>query len=511
MKKEKQPVSDNWDEFYISSQNYLTMTLKHLPQKVFLKNRKSVYISCNKNFARNLNIEPENINGKTDYDLFSPEIAKQHQSDDKRIMEAGNPEEIEEKRILNGKETWIRTIKTPVLDATDNAIGILGIFWDITEQKRIQQALLESQRLVTEFRTQFSRLFEEAHDSIFIFDLEGYFLDINQKATEILGYTEEEFKSMTIWDLLRPSEISDSKSKLQTILRGEKIPVFERTLVAKDGSLIPFENSVFTVKDENGQIKFIQSILRDLRERKEAEKKLQKSLNDLERSNEELLQIVYVTSHDLQEPLRMVASFTQLLEKRYSDQLDDTAREFIQFAVDGANRMQNLINALLMYSRVRTCGKPFQSIDCMEVLGQALINLKQAIEENHAIVTNDELPTVIVDEDQLVQLFQNLISNALKFRKDDLPHIHISAIRSDEEIIFSIQDNGIGIDPAYQEKIFIIFQRLNGHRFPGTGIGLAICKKIVERHAGRIWVESEPGKGSTFYFTIPLKEVTPNE
>ncbi|MBU7032751.1 MAG: PAS domain S-box protein [Theionarchaea archaeon] len=390
-------------------------------------------------------------------------------------------------------------------------MGILGIFWDITEQKQTEQDLVESQQLVTEFRARFTRLFEEAHDAIFIFDLEGHFLDTNRKATELFGYTKEEFKSMKVWDLLHPSDVTDSRLKLETMVIGDKIPVFERILIAKDGSLIPVENSVFMVKDEKGEAKFIQSILRDIRKRKEAEEKLQIFLKELERSNQELQQFAYVASHDLQEPLRMVASFTQLLEKRYGDQLDDTAREYIHFAVDGANRMKNLINALLMYSRVGTRGKPFTPTNSMEVLGQALANLEQVIEENHAIITNDELPTVMADEDQLVQLFQNLISNAIKFRTNELPRIHISAETTEKETIFSVRDNGIGIAPDYQEKIFIIFQRLGGHKFPGTGIGLAICKKIIERHGGRIWVESKPGTGSTFYFTIPLKEVTPHE
>jgi signal transduction histidine kinase len=242
---------------------------------------------------------------------------------------------------------------------------------------------------------------------------------------------------------------------------------------------------------------------RDITERKQAEKNLQKSLADLERSNKELQQFAYVASHDLQEPLRMVASFTQLLEKRYSDKLDTDAKEFIGFAVDGANRMQRLINDLLAFSRLGTKREPFKLIDCHAILSQAIANLNVAIRENHAITTDDNLPTVTADPAQMKQLFQNLIGNAIKFRRDESPRIHVSAERKENEWVFSVRDNGIGIEQQYKNRIFEIFQRLHSRdEYPGTGIGLAICKRIVERHGGRIWVESEAGKGSTFFFTL---------
>jgi PAS domain S-box-containing protein len=230
-----------------------------------------------------------------------------------------------------------------------------------------------------------------------------------------------------------------------------------------------------------------------------------KQRQELARSNADLQQFAYVASHDLQEPLRMVASYLQLLERRYKDKLDTDANEFINYAVDGAGRMQNLINDLLAYSRVGTQGKPFKSTNYENVFHRALLNLKIAIEESKAVITHDDpLPTVHADESQLVQVLQNLISNAIKFRGDQAPHIHIGTQHRDEEWVFSVKDQGIGIDPQYKERIFMIFQRLhNRTEYVGTGIGLAICKRIVERHGGRIWVESELGQGSTFFFTIP--------
>uniref|UniRef100_A0A832H2H2 histidine kinase n=1 Tax=Oscillatoriales cyanobacterium SpSt-402 TaxID=2282168 RepID=A0A832H2H2_9CYAN len=226
--------------------------------------------------------------------------------------------------------------------------------------------------------------------------------------------------------------------------------------------------------------------------------------NELARSNAELQQFAYIASHDLQEPLRMVTSYLQLLERRYKNKLDADANEFIQYAVDGAVRMRTLINDLLTYSRIGTRGRPFELASSHEAIAHAIANLKVAIEESGATVTYEDLPNLQADPIQLIQLFQNLISNAIKFHRELPPQVWIKAIHQDDAWLFSVQDNGIGIDSQYAERIFVIFQRLNNRiDYPGTGIGLAVCKKIVERHGGRIWVQSELGEGATFYFTIP--------
>ena len=235
-----------------------------------------------------------------------------------------------------------------------------------------------------------------------------------------------------------------------------------------------------------------------------AQQALEQAVTELRRSNQELEQFAYVASHDLQEPLRKIASFCNLLESRYAEQLDEKANVYLHYIVDGAMRMQALVNDLLLYSRVTTRGKEFAPVDLNNALQEALANLDVAVTESSARVTHDPLPTVNGDTAQLGRLFQNLVGNAIKYRGEAPPQVHISAANESGEWVFSVRDNGIGIAPEYAERIFVIFQRLHTREeYGGTGIGLSVCKKIVERHGGRIWVESQEGCGATFYFSLP--------
>jgi light-regulated signal transduction histidine kinase (bacteriophytochrome) len=250
----------------------------------------------------------------------------------------------------------------------------------------------------------------------------------------------------------------------------------------------------------------------EIEERKRAEAEQQKLLAEVERSNQELEQFAYVASHDLQEPLRLVSAYTQLLMQRYRNKLDADADPLVNFITEGVTRMQRLIQDLLAFSRVSARGRPFARTEGAKILEEALRNLSLAIREQQAVITHDPLPALMCDETQFVQLFQNLIGNAIKFRRKEPPRIHVGVHKTagGHAWQFSVRDNGIGIEPEFYERVFVIFQRLHARKkYAGTGIGLAICKRVVERHSGRIWVESEKDKGSTFFFTVPLNPNTP--
>jgi light-regulated signal transduction histidine kinase (bacteriophytochrome) len=269
--------------------------------------------------------------------------------------------------------------------------------------------------------------------------------------------------------------------------------------VRKDGTEIPVEIGLNPIETDEGL--FVLASVVDIGARKRAEE-------ELRRSNAELERFAYVASHDLQEPLRMVGNYVQLLGKRYKGRLDSDADEFIGFALDGAVRMQRLIEDLLAYSRVSSRGAELTPTDASVALERALASLKLATEDANAQVTHDPLPVLPADQSQLEHVFLNLIGNALKFRGAQQPVIHVGAAQRDGDWLFSVRDNGIGIEPQYFDRIFVIFQRLHGRtEYPGTGIGLAITKRIIERHHGRIWVESQPGQGSTFFFTLPAAAV----
>ncbi len=262
----------------------------------------------------------------------------------------------------------------------------------------------------------------------------------------------------------------------------------------------------YVLKDQLARLP--ESVRRAMREKKLREDH-RRSLEDLARSNRDLEQFAYVASHDLQEPLRMVATYTQLLAERYQGKLDSDADKYIHYAVDGALRMQKLVQDLLAFSRVGRQGLALQNTDCNAVLHDALNNLAAAIQESGTVVHHAQLPVVMADGSQLAQVFQNLIGNAIKFRSAEPPLIRVSAEAKGKEWIFSVADNGIGIAPEHAENVFVIFRRLHTRaEYPGNGIGLSICKKIIEQHRGRIWVESEPGHGSIFKFTLPVKART---
>ncbi|MCL5022484.1 MAG: ATP-binding protein [Nitrospirae bacterium] len=368
------------------------------------------------------------------------------------------------------------------------------------EREKAQESLRESEE---RYRSLFANLLDAFCYCKMMFDDEGrpvdyLYLEANSAFETMNGFTDVVGKRVT--DII-PGVREAHPEMIETFGRVAMTGRPEKFEIHFTPTHRWFDVSAYSTKKG-----YVAIIFDNITERKQAEEKLKRYAAELKRSNEELQQFAYIASHDLQEPLRMISSYLQLIEKRYKDKLDKDADEFIAFAVDGASRLQQMIIGLLAYSRVGTKGKPFEEVNSAEVLGTAIMNMKIAIEESGALVTTDRLPVVRADEVQLVQLFQNLLSNSIKFSMEGQPRIHISAEHNDAEWVFSVRDNGIGISPEYKDRIFNIFQRLHGREYPGVGIGLSLCRKIVERHGGRIWFESEAGKGTTFYFTIPIKE-----
>jgi PAS domain S-box-containing protein len=402
--------------------------------------------------------------------------------------------------------------------------------------------LQERDTALREREARIRRLVESNIIGIFFWDLSGGISEANDALLQITGYSRQDVLAGNVqWSSMTPPEHRDADTlAMEEIKRAGKVTPYEKEFIRKDGSRVPvligatlFEASQATgvafvldlterkraeealrnahdalemrVLERTAELKKSNERLElEVLERQRAEAVLKQRSQELARSNAELEQFAYVASHDLQEPLRMVTSYMHLLEKKYKDRLDPDANEFIGFAVDGAKRMQTLIEDLLTYSRLGTAAKPLQPIDSAAVVKAALGSVRVALDDSDAHLTCDALPTVMGDATQLTQLFQNLIANAIKFRRDQPPEIHICAEPGNEFWCFSVQDNGIGIAPEYFDRIFVMFQRLHGRRaYPGTGIGLAICKKIVERHGGRIWVESSCERGSIFKFTLP--------
>ena len=404
-----------------------------------------------------------------------------------------------EKRYLrkDGSVVWVHFTMTVERDAKGAPLYEIAVYEDITQQ-------LETQLRLRESEARFRQTFELAASGIgHVRD--GRFVRVNRTLCEIFGYAEGELLGRHVKELSHPEDRDVSDAPRERIRRGEAESArFEKRYLRADGAVIWCEVAVALVRDVYGVPQYEVAIFDEVTDRKKAEARLREAHEELKRSNAELEQFAYVASHDLQEPLRMVASYAQLLGRRYEAKLDGDAREFMAYIVDGASRMKQLIEDLLAYSRVGTKGAEFKRVNAEDALKRALFNLRVAIQEAGAVVTNDPLPTLSGDEVQLGQLLQNLMSNALKFRSDSVPRIHIGVTESAKEYTFEVRDNGIGIEPQYYERIFMVFQRLhNKGEYPGTGIGLAICKKVVERHGGRIWVESRPGAGSSFYFTLP--------
>jgi PAS domain S-box-containing protein len=461
------------------------------------------FIRVNRRLCEILGYEERELLGLTGRQISHPDDLDVINEQRPRLY-AGEIDAVRvEKRYLrkDGSVVWVHFSMTVERDAEGRPLYEIGVYEDITAQLDAQLRLRESE-------ARYRQTFELAASGI-CHVRDGRFIRVNRRLCEILGYPEEELLGRTVKDISHPED-RDVTDAERARIRNREIDSarFEKRYIRADGAVVWCRIAIALVRDVYGVPQYEVAIFDDVTDRKKAEAALNEAHEELKRSNAELEQFAYVASHDLQEPLRMVASYTQLLARRYDERLEGDAREFMAYIVDGAGRMKQLIEDLLAYSRVGTKGIDFKPVPAEASLRRALFNLRAAIEEAGAVITHDPMPTLPADEMQLGQLFQNLIGNSVKFRSAATPTIHIRTAELEHDWQFEVRDNGIGIEPQYYERIFMVFQRLhNKGEYPGTGIGLAICKKVVERHGGRIWVESRPAQGSSqgssFFFTLP--------
>jgi len=549
------------------SQSILGAIIEGSLDCIFLKDREGRYRVANSAMAQMMGkASVEEVIGKDDAEVFPLEQARLLQESDRRVMASGEPAVVEEAVGGGGGRRVFQTMKAPCRDSEGNLVGVVGIARDVTERQRTEEALRRSERELR-VRTQIADIFLTVPDDDMYGEVLGILLDALASKHGAFGYIDGNGDFVVPTMARGGSDLKIQNRSLFCILRSdpdcrvpEKTFTFprqtwgngswpraireRRTNYTNEASkhlpeghiairrhismpllhkgevigLIQVANKETDyTKDDIELIETLDRIIspvlnarlqrnREEKQRRLAEEGLRKSAAELAHSNEELERFAHVASHDLQEPLRTVTSYLQLLARRFKGQLPGDANEMIAHTLDAAKRMKRLINDLLSLARVGTRPISLAPTRCGQVLDEAVSNLGQAMKECGAELTRDSLPVLAADASQLAELLQNLIGNALKFRSKEPPRIHVSAVQRGDEWVFSVRDNGIGISPKHAERIFVAFQRLHGQaEYPGSGIGLAICKKIVERHGGRIWVESREGEGATFYFTIPVQ------
>ncbi|MBE9187618.1 PAS domain S-box protein [Microcoleus sp. LEGE 07076] len=475
----------------------LTNALQNAVEGISRLDSEGRYVKINRAYAHTCGYEPEEMLGMAWPLTVHPDDVEMLTLAYQEMLISGRVE-VEARGIRKNGSFFYKQI-TMVTACDEQGIfnGHHCFIKDITERKLTETALQES-----EFK--YRQIVELAEEGIWVVDSNARTTYVNHAMARMLGYSELEMFGKPLWEFMDEPE----KQQALALSEGRNQGIVEQhefKFKTKDGKGIWTYLSASPVLDEQGNMLSCCALVYNITSRKESEQQMLQLTEELKRSNEELEQFAYAASHDLQEPLRAVTSYAQLLAQRYQGNLDAKANKYINYIVDGSTRMQQLINDLLAYSRLGTRGKEFEPADGNAAVKQSLFNLQIAIAETKAAITCEAMPTVMADEFQLVQLFQNLVANGIKFCREDIPLIHIAACRQDSEWVFSVRDNGIGIAPQYADRIFIIFCRLHGRReYSGTGIGLAMCKRIVERHGGRIWVESQEGKGATFFFTIPI-------
>lgn len=474
------------------SEKYFRALIENALDIVTILDGRGTIVYESPSIQRSLGYGTEELNGTNVFTLVHPEDLSRVQEAFAEVLEKPGNIRVSKFRYRHKDGTWkvLESIGTNLL--SDGAIrGVVVNSRDMTLEEEARQGLEEKEE-------RFRLLVENVQDyAIFLLDPDGRIASWNVGAQRIKGYEAGEILGLHFSCFYTPEDVHAGKPDwlLRQAVQAGRVED-EGWRVRKDGTRYWADTILTALRDPQGKLRGFAKITRDMTQRKQIE--------ELARSNQELEQFAYLASHDLQEPLRMVASYVQLLAHKYRGRLDEEAGSYIEQAVDGAKRMQALILDLLAYSRVSNQKRSFDRVDFEEVLAGALRNLETALKETGARITHDPLPTVVGDFPQFLQLFQNLIGNSLKFKGKERPVLHLGAVQKGQEWLFSLRDNGIGIDPKYAERIFEIFKRLHTRsEYPGTGIGLAICRKVVSQHGGRIWVESKEGEGATFFWTLP--------
>jgi PAS domain S-box-containing protein len=481
---------------------------------VALKDLEGHFLLVNRRYEQVFKVSEEEIVGKTDVDIFPKVTADAFRATDRKALKAREPVEIEEViRHRDGPHTYI-TIKFPLFDALGEPYAVCGISTDITER-------ITAEQLIRESKKHLRRVIDTAHEAYVSIDSNSVITDWNQQAEATFGWTRAQVIGRSLVDLVIPERYRARHLEgLKGFLENGKGSVLKKrmelTALHRDGREFPIEMAVSALRTKRGFV--FNAFLHDISERKRTEELsrvktgLERQTAELKRSNRELAQFAHVASHDLSEPLRTVTRYVQLLDNRYRGRLDDDADEFIGYAVEGATRMQALVNALNTYSTLGSAEYSPVKTDSAIIVRSVLDSLRASIDKSSAsIEVVEPLPVLTCDPVQLAEVFQNLVSNAIKFVEEGrTPKIRISAERKDDGWCFAVADNGIGIKPEHQSRIFEMFRRLHKKgTYEGTGIGLTISQKVIARHGGQIWVDEAPGGGSVFRFTIPDRQEAP--
>ena len=483
--------------------------VEHLPVCVYRIDPAGRITYGNAAYLQDVGRSLEELLGKTVFDLFPEEEARKYDSDDRRVLETGEVFHDVEEHDVRDRKLYVEVLKSRVHDHVGRVIGVQGMYWDVTTRKhaenRLQETtakLEESHRALQDSQAMYHSLVEQLPVCVYRIDLDGRLTFGNSAYLKDVGYSLDDLVGKTVFDIFPESEARKYEADDRWVMdSGMVFNDVEEHVVRGEKFYVEVLKS--PVYDHEGNPVGVQGLYWDVTARRRAEEQLQKTLAELERSNRELQQFAAVASHDMHAPLRRLMTLSQMIQGKCRDKLDADVCELLGFMQSSVEHMQELIEDLLTHSRIGASAKPLEPVDCNSVVKKALSNLSVSIQEAGVEVEVDELPTVIASRVELIQLFQNLIGNAIKYRCQHDPRVEIRTEPQEGHWLFRVKDNGIGIPEKDHDRVFETFQRLHSDdHYPGTGIGLATCKKIVERFDGRIWVESRVGEGSEFLFTL---------